>query len=372
MEFYVFDTNFNRLGIVDGYSEAEFSLKYHDHSNILLVADASEENKALLMNNDAERIITKLTDTKRGYLIEVAEYEDEQQLKIIINAKSLSVFTNMRLILGQQRFSGNIENVIKNFVFTNAIQPADPNRIIPHLILGENKGINIEIDESYTNVPLDIAIWEMCIKYDISFEILMNHEMKKYEFITYQGTDRSTLQTENAHVIFAKEFDNVNLQSYIDDKSNYKSTAYVAGEGEGVNRVIVRINDNLSGLNRREVFFDARDLQSTYKDENDVEITIPQSQYNSLLEMRGNSKLVDYQRIRSFSSDIDLFSQFIFNEHYFLGDKVSNRNDELGVVTHSRVVTARETYYRQGYALKLEFGTSIPSFFEKLKKGANK
>ncbi len=369
MDLFIFDMQFNRIGIIDTYVDAEFVSKYHDHSQLILTVDASKTNADLLLTEDL-RIITKSTDIHRGYVINVAEYRDEEQLEIIIIAKSLSVMTSWRIIEGQQRYTGNVEDVLKNFVKANAIQPFNASRIIPDLVLGLNEGININVDEAFSNKDLDVALWEMCAKYDISYEILMNHDAKKYVFSTFMGIDRSTEQSINSNVIFAKAFDNVIMQSYVDDKSNYRSTAYVAGEGEADNRTVIKVNDGISGFNRREIFIDARDLQSTYKDDNDEEITLTPVEYQTLLNERGQNRLSEYQRIRTFESDIDLYSQFIFNEHYFLGDKVTNRNDELGVVTHSRVMTAKEIFDREGYHLSLEFGTSIPTLLDKIKRGA--
>ncbi|BDH62303.1 hypothetical protein MTP04_24330 [Lysinibacillus sp. PLM2] len=367
IELYVFDKDFNRLGIIDTYEEIYLESNYKKHSELHLTVDGTKENADLLLSDDF-RIITKSTDITRGYIVETPQYFDEAATQIEVIAYSLSYMLNWRIIRGQQYFKGNIEDVIKAFVNANAINPNDTNRIIPNLVLGVNDGINITADEAYNNRQLDEALWEICDKYEVSFEILMNHEAKKYVFSTYMGIDRTTEQSMNQPVIFAKAFDNVTKQSYVDDKSNYKSTAYVAGEGEGVERTVVKVNDSLSGFNRRELFVDARDLQSKYRQEDGTEVTIPQTEYHALLQERGQNRLADYQRIRTFESNIDLYSQFIFNEHYFLGDKVTTRNDDLGIVTHSRVVTAKETYTRDGYELALEFGTSIPTLLDKLKR----
>ena len=371
MDLFVFDTQFNRLGIIDVYTEISFDHKYDNHSVVYLTVDARKENADLLLKDDEIRILTKSSDLTRGYLIETAEYEDDTQLRITVIAYSLSIMIAWRIIEGQQKFKGNIEDVLKGFVSSNAISPTDLKRIIPNLVLGVNDGISITTDEAYSNKQLDEALWEICNKYEMSFEVLMNHTSKKYVFSTFIGEDRSAEQLTIPSVIFAKAFDNVTLQSYVDDKSGYRSTAYVAGEGEGTARTVIKVNDGHTGFNRRELFVDARDLQSEYE-VNNVEKTLTPTEYQALLNERGLNKLAEYQRIRTFESDIDLYSQFIFNEHYFLGDRVTTRNDELGIVTHSRVVRAQETYNRDGYHLKLEFGTSIPTLIDKLKRTVKK
>lgn len=363
MELYVFDMSFNRLGVIDKYEIAETEMKYHNHGLVSLIVDASKENADLLLTEDL-RILTKSTDVTRGFIVEIAEYQDEEKTIIQVIGKSLSIMTNWRIIEGQQRFVGNVEDVLKSFVNLNAINPSDPNRVIPDLVLGVNEGINIQADEVYADKELDVALWEMCAKYDISFEILMNHNAKKYVFSTFIGTDRTTEQTMNDEVIFSKAFDNVIKQSYLDDMSNYRSTAYAIG----ADGTVVKVNNQLSGFNRREIVVDLSSLQKTYKDENSVDVTLTDAEYAALLNENGLNRLAEYQRIRTFESDIDLYSQFIFGQDYFLGDKVTTRNDELGLVTHSRVMTAKEVHDRDGYHLSLEFGTSIPTLIDKIKR----
>ncbi|MGE8004050.1 siphovirus ReqiPepy6 Gp37-like family protein [Lysinibacillus sp. NPDC093216] len=367
MYLNIFDVNFNRLGIIDEDNDIDFTLKYHDHSILIATIDANKDNVAHFFTDEI-RILTKSTDLRRGYIIENAEFKDENKTEILIMAKSLSIMMGWRIIEWQQIYKGNIEDVLKSFVNANAINPTLANRKIPNLVLGPNTGIDIITEEAYNNKMLDESLWEMCIKHDVSFEILMNHTTKNFEFIVYQGADRSTEQTVNPHIIFSKAFDNVNTQSYIDDMSNYKSTAYVAGEGEGDDRTVLRLNDNFTGFERREIFFDARDLQSNYKNENDEEVTLTPKEYEKVLTERGLNRLSEYPRIQTFKSDNDSDSQFVFGKDYFLGDKTTSRNDEVGLVMHSRVVVVKENYNENGCSSQTEFGTAVPTIIDKIKK----
>lgn len=367
MELDVFDENFNRIHVVDQYTDIEFTHKYHDHSSLSAIVDATEENVKYFLGVDELRILTKSSDHSRGFIVESAEYRDASQTDIVILAKSLSILTQWRIIEWQQRYTGLIESVIKGFVNANMINTTLA-RKIPNLILSIDTGINIQADEMYNNKQLDESLWEICKKHDVSFEILMDHKLKKFVFVVYKGKDRSTNQSVNPRVIFSKEFDNVNTQSYIDDKSNYKSTAYVAGEGEGLDRKVIKLNDNFSGLKRREIFFDARDLQSKYQNEDNVEITIPPGEYDKLLIERGSNRLSEYKRVRTFESEIDQNSQFVFNEDYFLGDKVTSRNDEIGIINHSAVSVVKEAYTEDGYFLNIEFGDAVPTLIDKIRR----
>lgn len=366
IELWVFDMAFNRLAIIDEYEEVELDTYYQNHSGLTIRLEGKKEYANLFLQGH-DRIIVKSNDRYRGYYVETPQYTDETSIEIELLCRSLSVMTAWRQIIGQQRFVGSIEDAIKHFINLNAIQPANQNRIIPNMVLGINEGIDIQVDETYTNTQLDIAIWEMCKKYDIGFEILMNHEARKYVASTYQGIDRSAEQTINPHVIFAKAFDNVNRQSYVDDKADYKSTAYVEAE----DRTIL-VNDSVSGFARRELFVDAKNISKTYRNENGSEIILSDAEFIATLNETGQSELADYPRIQTFESEVDTDAQHIYGIDYFIGDKVTNRNDELGIATHSRVVTARERWNRSGYGLSLEFGTSIPKLLDKIKREVKK
>ena len=96
---------------------------------------------------------------------------------------------------------------------------------------------------------------------NIGFYIRTDLANKKHYFETYQGTDRSINQQENSHVVFSRDEDNLYEQEYEDSNKELKTTAIVAGEGEGAARTVITVNNDFKGLERRELFVDARDLQ---------------------------------------------------------------------------------------------------------------
>lgn len=369
IELWVFDMEFNRLAVIDTYIEVKSNTYYHKHSDLSVTIEGTKENIDLFLS-DSDRIIVKSNDIHRGYYVETSQYTDEKKVDLELFCHSLSIMTAWRIVKGQQRYTGNIEDVIKSFINKNAINTTSY-REIPYLVLGANQGIAKSADETFTNTQLDEAIWEMCNKSDVSFEILMNYEAKKYVANIFIGIDRSTRQTVNPHVVFSKEFENVNKQSYTSDKADYKSTAYVEGAGNYVHNygLVVTINNQVSGFARRELYVDATNIKSTYYHEGiGTELTIPENEYAETISEKGKSKLAENPRVRTFESKVDTTLQYKFSADYFIGDVVTNRNDELGISNHSRIVTAKEVWNRNGYSLSLEFGTSIPKLLDKIKR----
>lgn len=357
MELYVFDLELNLLGEISESKELIIERNYTKISKLVLRVASSQEMLELLQHDN---ILTTKTNTTYGYIIENFLYTDEAETEIEVHAYSLNWMLSWRTIERQQRYNGNLEDVVKAFVNSNCINPVNPNRIIPNLEVAPNTGINIITESTKTGTTVIDHAFELCNANEVSIDVLINHETKKFEVVTWQGMDRSTLQDTNPHVIFSKEFDNIINQKYVNSRTNYKTTAVVAGEGEGVNRQVAVINDNLSGFSRREAYIDARDIQSTYTDDNDNDIILTPSQYAGLLTKRGNEQLSNFEIIETFESEVDMYSQFIYGTDYGLGDKVSVRNDEIKKVLHTRVISATLTTNNEGTQLKINFGSTIP------------
>lgn len=365
MELNIFHLDtFERLGVVDEFQSLEITTNYKKHSELELLVSATEENIDYFITKNDDIFLSIGIGKVRGYLIESVKYTDEKKTIIEVYCKSLSSILGWRQIDVQQTYRGNVEAVIRNFANANAITPTNINRKIDNLVLGDLFGITETTEESYSNKELDESLWEICLKFDIAYEVFADITNKKFEFVVWRGTDRSTNQTIRDAVIFSKEFDNVLSQNYTDDKSDYRNTVIIAGEGEGTARTYLTVGNENKGRKRREMFVDARDLQSSESDEN----VMSQSAYEALLIERAKNKQAEYKRVQSFETDIVYDSQFTFGIDYFMGDLITIRNDAINVALHTRIVTTKEKYSRKGYELITEFGSNVPTLLNKIKK----
>ncbi|GAB0170554.1 siphovirus ReqiPepy6 Gp37-like family protein [Lysinibacillus sp. CTST325] len=367
VDLNVFDLNFNRIGEISEYKKLILQRNYYKFSMLTLVVPGTPEMIELLKMNN---IITTQSNFNYGYIIQHFDYIDENGSEIEVVAYSLNFLLSWRVIERQQRYEGNVEDIIKSFIASNAINTS-PNKVLPNLRLAANTGINIVDDSTKTGGPVSEHCFALCQKHEMSFDVLMNHKDKKYDVYTWQGEDHSITQNVHPHVIFSKEFDNVIKQNYVNSNIETKTTAIVAGEGEGTDRKTITVNDNLSGFNRRELYVDARDLQSGYLDDDNNNVTLTPDEYDATLISRGEEKLAEYQERETYESEIDMFAQFEYGVDYSLGYVVSIRNDELQKVMHARVVCAELTVDRDGQELRVEFGSNIPTLNEKIKKAVS-
>lgn len=83
-----------------------------------------------------------------------------------VKALSLKTFTSQRLIYpapekAHEEVTGDVETVMRHFVDTQMINPVDPNRVFPNLVLAENQNRGPEIEEKARYDPLNEKLKEL-------------------------------------------------------------------------------------------------------------------------------------------------------------------------------------------------------------------
>ena len=126
---------------------------------------------------------------------------------------------------------------------------------------------NISYQNSYGNVEEEIE--GLCESYNFGFdEIPISNGRIGSTSNGQVGTNIRFRKSEDVSSVvqFSAEFENVTNESL--EKNNYDeaTTALIYGEGEGKARKHTQVNNNLSGLERKEIYVDARDLQQTVDD----------------------------------------------------------------------------------------------------------
>lgn len=125
-------------------------------------------------------------------------------------------------------------------------------------------------------------------------------------------------------------------------------------------------NDIVKGEKRKELWVDARDLQST--DSNDMQIS--DFEYNKMLWQRGLQKLADYKMVENFNSVIKSFGfiQYEYNKDYYLGDTVTIIDREIGVTVDTQITEVERLWDSKGYQFTLTFGKSQPTILDVVKR----
>ena len=358
MILHVLDQNFKLVGVVDDYISLIWRPAYYDIGDFELYLNASSEAVNLLKKDyylvrDVDITVDSVGNTTYTKVMIVNNFilttNIDEGDKFIYSGKELKSILNKRIVWQQTNLNCTAESGIRQLVNENAINPTDANRVIPALTLGASAGLNDAIEKQITGTKLDQSIIDICQTYNYGWEIyIYNHSMV---LIVYQGVDRSYNQLERPYVVFSDEFDNIINSEYQFDSSNYSNTALVGGEGEGVQRKYITIGAENTGLDRCEIFTDARDLSSNAGTPQEIS---PDA-YLALLTERGRDSLATYSITEAFTGEVVTDGSFTYGVDFYLGDTVTVVN-RYGIAKDVMILSAIESVDDTGVKLVPQFG----------------
>ena len=263
MDVTVLNTNLDAVSIVDVYESFIWTDRYYEYGDFELFTSMTEtilsyiRQDYYLQNRESEHvmIIEK---------IRIAS-DSENGNHITVTGRSLESILDRRIVWGQKTITGNLQNGIRTLLNENVISPADSTRRISNFIFEASTDpaiTSLKIDAQYTGDNLYDVINKICSERSIGFKVTLNNN-KQFVFKLYAGTDRSYDQSANPYVVFSPKFENIINSNYVESKSALKTVTLVGGEGEGSARKYTTVGGG-SGLNRRELFTDARYMDDWY------------------------------------------------------------------------------------------------------------
>ena len=362
MEFYIYDTALELLGVIDEISALIWTRRYWECGEFSLLVPMTSRHATLLQNG---RLIARKDTDEMGQIRYLTVTKDENGLEQIeVQGKFLTHWIGKRLLLSNIVSTSPTHELLARIVRENLIEPDDPRRAIPSLLLADISSLGSEPVNcslaAYTNA-LE-ACSERAKLAKLGFRIITDSKQKKHFFLVYKGLDRTSGQTENPVCIFSPDFDNVLSQEYTDSVENMATAAYVGGEEtEGEPRQVVEVSDDTrSGLDRTEFFDDTGSISRSYL-EDGVEQQLSLEEYLTLLESRGHQVLDQKTESVSFSSHIDTRANLTYKKDFDLGDRVTCVNRRWGIRIDVRITEITESYESGKEELEVIFGTSIPS-----------
>lgn len=349
MRLIVLDKNFETLGTVPLFRMLMWIRRYQKLGAFELYTTKEYfsllNSGAYLYRNDADEL---------GVISEVNFTRDEANAReIYAKGNFAECLLADRVIETPVSLSGSVESIMRNLVTKFAINPTNPDRIIKHLQLGALSNLTPRASFQVTGENLSEQLYALGSAEEISHRVRYDYLSNNLTFEVWQGKDRRDSQTENSWAIFSDAFYNIRDAIYNRDFSAYKNFAYVAGEGEGSERVIVTVDLRKDTTEtRRELYVDARDLQSDDGDGNILTAT----QYKELLIQRGKEKLSEYVQKETITSSVDSQANLVYKKDYDLGDYCTYINTEIGVETAQRITEVMETYEGGSVELIVTFG----------------
>ena len=366
--FEVNDTTFDSIGEVNQYESLIWPDKFNGFGTFELWAPITEENSQYFKKGN---ILWCGGDNAAVIEIVKSEIDEIGTKTYNVKGRTLEMLLTTRIIWGTYNaVNKDASTAMYEIVNQNCINPSNANRKIPYLKLAEDLKFGGKITYQKTGGEVYDSLSTIASTYDLGFSVLFKPKTKELIFEVVEGVDRTVEQSTNDPVEFSTELEDLLSSSYYTNDQDVKNVAFVQGEGSGSSRKSVTSGEaDSKGFGRRELYVDARDLQSTSVDENGEEQNLSPTEYTQVLTQRGDDKLSECKTTETFEAQIRVFGdvQYEFGVDYKKGDKVTVRDEQLNVVVSARITEVQEEFDDE-YALVLTFGYSYPTIMQKVKQ----
>jgi Siphovirus ReqiPepy6 Gp37-like protein len=346
----ILTSSFQLLGEIDDYESLQFIRRFRKPGEFELHINM---NKNLTETLQADNLVF-LSPRKVGVILH-RELSRDNTEQLVVKGYTLQGILSRRITVppaGQayDKIKGNAETVLKHYVRQNVVEPVDPNRIIPNLIITDDlqRGPIVDWQSRFKNLVDELE--SISFSAGIGWDIFLDIEQQKWVFEVYEPRDLTASQNTLPPVIFSIDFDNIKNQTFTDSAINYKNYGYIGGQGEGEDRAVVEVG-NASGLSRIETFIDARDIED-----------------GENLTVRGQQKLQEMQKVLSFESEILTYGPFVYEKDWDLGDIVTVQDNKWGISLDTPITEVKEIYEPSGFRLEATFGNTVPTLIERIKK----
>lgn len=366
--FEVNDTTFDSIGEVNQYESLIWPDKFNGFGTFELWAPITDENSQYFKKGN---ILWCGGDNAAVVEIVKSEIDENGTKTYNVKGRTLEMLLTTRIIWGTYNaVNKDASTAMYEIVNQNCVNPSNANRKIPYLKLAEDLKFGGKITCQKTGGEVYDSLSTIASTYDLGFSVLFKPKTKELIFEVVEGVDRTVEQSTNDPVEFSTELEDLLSSSYYTNDQDVKNVAFVQGEGSGSSRKSVISGEaDSKGFGRRELYVDARDLQSTSVDENGEEQSLSPAEYTQVLTQRGDDKLSECKTTETFEAQIRVFGdvQYEFGVDYKKGDKVTVRDEQLNVVVSARITEVQEEFDDE-YALVLTFGYSYPTIMQKVKQ----
>lgn len=314
----------------------------------------------------------------------------EEGAHMTVTGRSLESLLERRVVAYRTVISGGLQNAVQTLLDENVISPSDQERKIPgirFLYNLDSRVLNLTCDLNLLGENLLDVIQDLCEVNDLGFKIVYNEDDSTLDFMLYYGEDRSYNQEKNPWVVFSPGFDNLLSSNYYTSSKNLRTAAVVGGDANyerGQEVIDVDGEPSLTGIDRREMFVDASDvelpnptvneesirerLEKRGKTEAEIQEAIDNALavateqttqlYREQLYQRGLEELHKTYITQAFEGEIDASRQYIYGQDFFIGDVVQIL-DNYGREASSRITEVVRSHDLNGEIMTPTFTTLV-------------
>ena len=329
--------NLELLAVVDDFTSFSFTRSYAGIGTWQLVLDGHTLNANRIQDIDfisfenGAGLVKKQT---KSYTNNVA--------KIQITGVELKGLAARRIVLPPDgsaylTLKAQPAQLIAQLITQTVAFPIDETRKINSTVINNSTVQQEEIEYSgrFSNLSEDIT--EIATTYNIGWTADIVDATIVWRI--WDGVDRTAAQSANNRLILDHNY------GFMDNSSlttgyNTPSWALVAGQGEELDRAITYIDTGATGLEKYEVYIDARDVED-----------------DSLLPQRGQEKLSQYTDNLNYTLSLSEFGMSGYGEIFNLGDIGSIRDSLYFTgLLDARITAITEVYENNHKKVSITIG----------------
>ncbi len=331
MDIIVLNKSLTPIKVIDTFESFIWTDRYREYGDFELYTPVTAD----ILSYIKQDYYLQIKESEHLMVIEKIEISSdaEEGEHLTVSGRSLESILDRRIIWKRKRLNGNLQKGIKTLLNECIISPTIVRRKIDNFIFTASTDTRITgltVEAEYTGDNLYDVIKELCEDCGLGFKVTLNSN-SQFVFELYIGDDRSYSQSDNPYVVFSPTFENMVNSNYLESKAALKNVTLIGGEGEGSARVYTTTGSG-KGLDRREIFTDARDISSDTDDGG----TLEDWEYKRLLKQRGKEKLAENIATTSFEGEAETSIMFQYGVDFFMGDIVQIAN-EYGHETDARI-----------------------------------
>jgi hypothetical protein len=346
MDIYLFE-GFNQIGLIDSSKSYFFTLNYNKVGEFQF---AIESNNPYANRIKRGHTIRFGLDNRKSGVIKDIEIKRTQtgEIQKVYSGKTLGNKLNDFIILPNGEYDQVekfVEDVMKHYVSRNI-------RKTPHFTIAPSRHLGnvTRWKARYQNLKEQIEI--ISDLYNLGWDVSFDYVKNSWVFDVFEGKDRSLNQKTNNPIIFSPENENIYIDSCIETDRKDKNYAYVAGNGLGVNRKVIEV-DQTDGSEPKEIFIDISTSENEYID----------------MKVLGERSLAEYATALSIEGQIKN-NTYIYGQDYFIGDTVTVYDSEMGIKpTNIRLISVTESFdENEGLKMFATFGNKPAGLADLLKQ----
>jgi hypothetical protein len=331
-------------GLVDEYFSLKWVRNYSKCGSFELECPATPSAVSLLRLGS---YVLKGDSDEAGIVEEVDLLQEGARETVTARGRFATAMLGRRIVWGTEVLGGDLSGAVRQLVERHMISPSDPARRVEGFSFSSPPlGVAVSEQVSYRNLLEFVT--EQLSAHGIGIRTLFDRRAGTFEISLYEGGQASG--------VFSDAFDNMLGAEWERGEGAWCNLALVGGEDSGANRRLVTVGA-ASGEARREMFVDARDLQSS---------NFPTG-YDAALAFRGETKMAARAAKDALSATVDAYGSLRYGVDWDVGTAVGVRFDRWGRRAAARIDSVTETWGASGMSVSAKFGEFAMSFSELLR-----